>query len=217
MVGIFKSLSIVVVLIHSSVSYAANPVALVEDVSESVTSVQLLDFLSPGDEVDLGKDGMLTLGYLESCIREEINGGTVTVGSNQSEVKDGQVERTNTECDGGRLTLAANQAVQSGAMAFRVADSKVESELTIHDISPILLLPKGGKVVIKRIDQKGERHKIRLEKADSRVKLDLAEQGIELTPGAMYMLSNGGRNLVFTVAENSKHTPENLLGRLIPL
>ena len=28
---------------------------------------------------------------------------------------------------------------------------------------------------------------------------------------------NGGRNLVFTVAENSGHSPNNLLGRLIPL
>ena len=217
MMSFIKNVAFAILFAISSISYAASPTALVEDVSNAVTPVQLLDFLAPGDEIDLGAEGSLVLGYLESCVREEITGGMVKVGSEQSEVANGKVDRSQTQCDGGSLSLAANQSVQSGAMAFRVVDSNVKSELTIHDISPVLLLPKGGKVTIKRIDQKGERHKFRLEESDSRVKLDLAEQGIELEPGAMYMLSNGGRNLVFTVAENSGHSPDNLLGRLIPL
>lgn len=212
----FKNLLGSLLFLISGITIAA-PVAMVEDIEPANTKIGILDFLDAGDVIQLDAQDKLILGYLESCIRETISGGKVTIGQSQSQVDGGKVDREKTECDGGGLSLAANEAVQSGAMAFRVADSKVESELTIHDTSPILLLPKGGKVVVKRIDQKGERHKIRLEKSDSRVKLDLAEQGIELTPGAMYMLSNGGRNLVFTVAENSVHNPGNLLGRLIPL
>ena len=128
----------------------AAPVAMVEHLSDGVADVQLLDFLEPGRVVKLGEKEALSLGYLNSCIREKINGGIVTVGENQSVVDGGDVEREKLQCDGVRLILAANEAMHSGAMAFRALKKNNNAKLTVHDTSPILILPKGGKVVIKR-------------------------------------------------------------------
>jgi len=203
----------------SLLSYGAYsaPVALVEDLSEEVTSVQLLDFLSLGDVVTLKPSATLTLGYLDSCTREEIKGGTVTIGEQQSEVNGGSVARQQTQCDGGRLLLVAEQAVHSGAVAVRAAPGNNKVSLTVHDVSPVLILPKAAKVVIKRIDKKGERYRIKPEPNDSRIRLDLALQQISLTPGGQYMVSSAGRSMVFEVSEDAGHNSADLLGRLIPL
>mgnify|MGYP000238063320 CR=1 FL=1 len=168
--------------------------------------------------IELGTEGTLILGYLSSCVREQISGGKVTVGENESQISDGQVQRDQSQCDGGRLSLAANEAVQSGAMAMRDIDPDAGSSLTVHDTSPLLLLPKAGRVVIKRIDQPGERYKIKVETAEvGRTQLDLAQYEISLTPGAEYMLSSGGRAMIFQVADDASHDDSAILGRLIPL
>ncbi|MEJ2213951.1 MAG: hypothetical protein P8Y20_07795 [Gammaproteobacteria bacterium] len=150
-------------------------------------------------------------------MRETIQGGKVTVGKTQSQVDAGKVDRATTQCDGGGLLLADNQAVQSGAMAFRDLGD-IKPSLTVYDTSPMLLLPQGGRVVIKRVDEKGERHKLQVDKSSYRTKLDLAEIGIGLTPGANYMLSNGGKTMVFTVSEDAKSGgASDLIRRIVPL
>lgn len=200
----------------SRVSSAA-PVALVENISAEVKQVQLLDFLSPGDEIQLAESDEITLGYMGSCIREQIQGGKIVIGAEQSKVEEGQVSRETTQCDGGRLLLIAEQAAHSGAVAVRVAPGDTSSRLTVHDTQPLLILPKGGKVTIKRLDVKGERHKIRTGPSKETLRLDLAKEGIELTPGGRYMVSSSGRSLVFTVSENASHNEQEILGRVIPL
>ncbi len=199
-----------------SCSVFASPVALVEDVSDSVTGIALLDYLEQGSEVDLGTDGSLSLGYIGSCIHEQITGGKVKVGNEQSDVDGGQVTRQTTQCDGARLALAANESAQSGAMAFREINADTASELTIQDVSPVVVLPKAGKLTIKRLDQIGERYRLR-PNGDGRIKVDLAREAIRLTPGAKYMITSSGRSLVFDVSADAEHNPGNLLGRLIPL
>lgn len=195
----------------------AAPAALVEDISGQVSGVQLLDFVAPGQVLDLGQGGKLTLGYLASCVREQISGGQVTVGKEQSEVSAGAVQRHKTQCDGGRLALAANQAMHSGAVALRDIDPKAEPSLTLHHVSPLILLPKPGRVVIKRIDQTGERHKIEVAQGPSaRPRLDLAEHKIQLAAGGKYMISVGGVALIFQVDKQAGQDQANTLGRVLP-
>ncbi len=195
----------------------AAPAALVEDVSAQGAKVQMLDFVSPGDVVDLGADGSLSLGYLNSCVQEQITGGTVTVGEHESQVTGGKVERSTTQCDGGGLALAANQAVHSGAVAMRDIGTETKLKLTVHDLSPLFLLPKAGKVVIKRVDQTGERHRFRIKsEGDERATLDLHKEQVKLAAGGEYMITAGGIALVFQVASDATTGKVGTLGRLVP-
>jgi len=69
-------------------------VALVEDVSaSSAGGVMLMDYVETGKVIALGPDDTLVLSYMTSCIQETIRGGTVTVGTTQSEVRSGKIKR----------------------------------------------------------------------------------------------------------------------------
>lgn len=205
-----------IVLSFAATCYA-EPAALVEDVSENVTGVQLLDFLAAGQVIELGDDGEIMLGYLNSCIHEHITGGgKIVIGENESEVSRGKVDRTSTQCDGVGLTLAANQATQSGAVAVRGLNFKTEPSITIYDDRPLFLLSKSGRVVIKRVDQKGERHKFMVEgvEGNKHNKLDLLERDVRLTFGGVYMISAGGASKVFKISDEPSEQG-SVLGRLI--
>lgn len=196
--------------------YAA-PSALVEDVDAADAGVQMLDFLSPGQVVDLGAEGRLSLGYLHTCVQEHIKGGTVTIGAEQSEISGGEVSRSKTQCDGAGLSLAANQAVHSGAVAMRGHDTEAQAKLEVHDLSPLFLLPKAGKVVIKRLDQTGERHKFNIADQGAKpIPLDLAKQQVQLAAGGKYMISASGVAQIFTVAKDAATGQVGTLGRLVP-
>jgi len=195
----------------------AAPAALVEDVMPAQAGVRSLDFVSVGQVIELGSVGKLTLGYLASCVQEQISGGRVTVGTQQSEVQNGQVARSKVECDGGRLVLAANQAVHSGAVAVRSHGPSGEPRVTVHDVSPLIVLPRAGRVVLKRVDVTGERHSIQVDEVpDQRVRLDLAEHDIRLMPGGTYMVSVGGLAQVVQVSAGAARGGVPLVGRLVP-
>jgi hypothetical protein len=73
---------------------AQSPAAVVEEMQGSVPGVQFMDYVDPGQVIRLGAHDRIVLGYLKSCWRETISGGTVTVGPEQSEVAGGEVART---------------------------------------------------------------------------------------------------------------------------
>lgn len=211
----FKPLLVIPLTLCTALAHAA-PSALVEDVSPSVSVVQPFDFVEPGDTIDLGSTGELALGYLDSCTRETIIGGQVTIGSAQSEVTGGQsIDRIVEECNGTQLALAANESSQSGASAFRAIGESAEPELTLGYQSPVILFSGGGKVSIKRTDAKEDRVRFKLEKADKRFAIDLAKESIALTPGGIYMVSAGGNSLLFKVAKTAVPGDQNYLGRLL--
>jgi len=66
----------------------AAPAAVVEEVSEGV-GVRAFDYLWVGDEVVLDDDQTIVLGYLRSCERETVSGGTLVVGERASVVTGG--------------------------------------------------------------------------------------------------------------------------------
>ena len=76
-----------------------------------------MDYVEPGQVIRLGAADGLVLGYLKSCWRETITGGTVTVGTEQSQVAGGEVARVLVQCEGGNSS-ATRQAVP-GATAER--------------------------------------------------------------------------------------------------
>ena len=98
---------------------AQSPVAIVEDISVTVSGVELLEYVNRGRAIELGATGTLVLGYLNSCVRETINGGSVTVGEDRSIVEGGKVSRERVECGGGKMQLTLDQARKSSVVVFR--------------------------------------------------------------------------------------------------
>jgi len=53
-------------------------VAIVEEIEADRSKAVFMDLLGTGHTIELGTKGRLVLGYLNSCLREVIDGGTVT-------------------------------------------------------------------------------------------------------------------------------------------
>ena len=106
-------------VIFATATMAGEPTAIVDEVTLPNASIVPMEFLEQGHIINLGTRGELVLGYLHSCLREHIKGGTVTVGLTQSTVEGSQITRERVECDGGKLVLTAEQAAKSGVLIFR--------------------------------------------------------------------------------------------------
>ena len=125
-----------------------------------------MDYVDPGQVIRLGAHDRIMLGYLKSCWRETISGGTVTVDPEQSEVAGGEAARAKVACEGGKVMRSAELAGKSGAMVFRQAPKPQavavvpHPEFTLFGLSPIFEVRSPGKLVVERLDQPGERHEI---------------------------------------------------------
>src|ERR1700747_3497542 len=85
------------------------PTPLVEDVRGATADVEFMDYVGTGQVIKLEAHDVLVLSYLKSCEHETITGGTVVVGNERSEVKDGQIVRAKVPCNGGKMRLSAQQ------------------------------------------------------------------------------------------------------------
>jgi hypothetical protein len=203
---------------------AQGPAAVVEDVKGDAISVGFMDYLSPGQVIRLGPSNSIVLGYLKSCWQETITGGTVTVGTEQSDVEGGKVARARTQCDAGRIQLTPQQANQSAGMVFRAKPSRAagppgtpEPQFTLQGLSPMVEAKGGGTLVIERVDQSGERHVLPLGGSQllRNSFYDFASSGRALSPGGIYRASLGTRQIVFRVDRAAKPGQAPILGRLL--
>jgi hypothetical protein len=203
---------------------AQAPAAVVEDVKGDGVGVGFMDYLSPGQIIRLGPVNSIVLGYLKSCWQETIIGGTVTVGTEQSDIEGGKVERTKTQCDAGRIQLTPQQANQSAGMVFRAKPLRAagpagtpEPQFTLHGLSPLIEAKGGGTLVIERLDQSGERYMLPLGSGQllRNSFYDFASSGRALSPGGIYRASLGTRQIVFRVDPGAKPGQAPVLGRLL--
>jgi hypothetical protein len=204
---------------------AQSPAAVVEEIQGSVPGVQFMDYVDPGQVIRLGAHDRIVLGYLKSCWRETISGGTVTVGPEQSEVAGGEVARTKVACEGGKMMLSAELAGKSGAMVFRQAPKPQavaavpHPEFTLYGLSPVFEVRPPGKIVIERLDQPGERHEIVVTEQQlvRGAFLDLAKFGVALAPGGIYRAKLAEQQIVFKIDPDAKPGDVPLVGRLARL
>ena len=113
------ALAIAGAVMATSAASSASPVALIEALSGNPAALEVMDYLETGQVIRLGARETLVLSYLNSCTRETITGGTVTVGTEQSEVVSGKVERTKVRCDRARASASAEYVIQSSGHVFR--------------------------------------------------------------------------------------------------
>ena len=166
------------------------PTALVEDVKSTTAGVEFMDYVGAGQVIKLQPRDVLVLSYLKSCEHETITGGTVRVGSEQSEVDGGKIARAKVPCDGGKIRLTSAQANASAASAFRLQSADISPVL--YALPPMIQVNSGRTLVIERLDRPGERHEIKIGEDLTAGKFyDLAKANIKpLTRGAIYNASS---------------------------
>jgi len=195
------------------------PTALVEDVKGATAQVEFMDYVGAGQVIKLRPSDVLVLSYLKSCEHETITGGTVTVGTDRSDVDGGSVVRTKVPCDGGKVELASKQATDTAATAFRLQSASHEQ--TLFARAPMIEIPKlhpgdGRELVIERIDPPGEHFAIKIgEGLSGGGFYDLAKTGRLLTPGATYRASIGEHKVVFKIDASAKSGKGPIVSRLL--
>ena len=192
-----------------NVASAGEPVAIVETLAAEGTGLQFMDYVEEGRVIDLGPGGTITLGYLVSCRQEQIRGGRVVVGREQSTVENGEVRRERVDCDGGAIKLSASEADKSGVMVFRAPPKR---RLTLYGVSPVVLLSgAGGSIIIERLDKAGAQLTLAV---DGRF-VDLARSGTTLVPGGIYRATVGSVALEFQIDPLAKPGSSPVVGRLL--
>jgi hypothetical protein len=201
------------------------PTALVEDVKSAAGEVEFMDYVGIGQVIRLAPRDVLVLSYLKSCAHETItggaSGGSVTVGSEASEVQGAQIVRTKVACDGGKIRLSSQQASKSAASTFRVQSAEIEP--TLFARAPIVKLPKtlpsaDRTLVIARTDRPGERRAFAIDEASAAAGFfDLAKINVSLARGGIYDASVGGYKLTFQIAAKAKSGPAPAISRLLRL
>jgi hypothetical protein len=195
------------------------PTALAEDVKSATAGIELMDYVGKGQVIKLDPGDVLVLSYLKSCEHETITGGTVTVGSERSDVRDGQIVRDKVPCDGGKMRLSSQQASKSAASAFRLQSADIQP--TLFARTPMVQLPKvlaseDRTLRIERIDRPGERHTFEIDDTIAATRFyDLAKVNVSLTRGAIYDASIGTHKLTFQIDAKAKSGPAPVVSRLL--
>jgi hypothetical protein len=99
-------------IVASAAAAAPLEVALVESLTGP--GVGFMDYVQAGQVIRLGPHDTIVLSYISSCLRETITGGTVTVGTDWSEVQSGEVRRMRGQCDVAKVVLTGAQSAIAG-------------------------------------------------------------------------------------------------------
>jgi hypothetical protein len=201
---------------------AQAPVAVVEEVKGNPSGVEFMDYVAPGKVIKLGAKDSIVLGYMTSCWRETITGGTVLVGDEQSLVHDSELERVKVDCHGAGRQVADRKTQEGAATVFRgMAHSRAATlpQVTIYGLSPIFEVKGPGRLVIERLDKQGERQVLTVgKKSLLRGRFyDFARARKALTPGASYLARLGGQEIVFNVDPAAKPGATPVISRLVRL
>jgi hypothetical protein len=121
MARIVVAVAVASVIAAVSVATAAEPGgALVESISSNSLDVQPMDFVRVGQIIRLGPYGTIVLSYKASCVREMITGGIVTIGTEYSYVRSGEIRTLGNGCDTGRMVLThADTHISNVGRAYR--------------------------------------------------------------------------------------------------
>jgi len=201
---------------------AQAPVAVVEDVQGKVTGVEFMDYVAPGAVIKIGPAGKVVLGYMKSCWRETITGvGTVIVGAEESMVHLGEVKAGKVRCDSSHSPQIDREVSESAATSFRGIEEEgsMSPRLTLYGLSPVFETTGRGKLVVERLDVKGERYDVDLVAASlaRRKFYDFAKTGTSLKPGGTYAASLGPQRTVFLIDRRAEPGPTPIIGRLVRL
>ena len=108
-------------------AFAGDAVALIEGLTSPSQRVELMVYAHVGQVIHLNTDQTMVLSYRDTCIRETITGGTITIGTGQSEVRSAaRLERVQNTCDLRKVDANQTEGI-SGGRAFRGLSAPVAS------------------------------------------------------------------------------------------
>ena len=199
-------------LVSTGLVQAAAPVAIIEDIQADGSKLSFMDYVNEGQVIELGNKGSVTLGYMDSCKREMITSGTVTIGKQQSSVNKGQLMREEVECSGGQAELSGQQAGTSGALAFRSAPTK-KADITIYGTAPVFRVhTANASITIEPISSHGEKYTVEVKGHH----VDFANKNIFLSPG-LYKAMSADKSTIFKVHHRAEPGKGPIISRLIDL
>lgn len=187
-------------------------VAIVEDTSGKVAGVEPLDLLRAGQKIALNSDQGLIISYLNSCQRESIRGGNVTIGKAQSDVTGGEIARKRVPCDPAALDLTAEQANQSATLVFRQPPIDAGVKFVTNTQRPLVIAPGLKKIIVEDV-REGRKETWSVKVIDGVA--DLTAGRGTLDKGGRYRLTGGAKTLVFQVGKEATDAPLFLLNRVI--
>ena len=216
-----RMLAAIVLLALTTAARAQPPVAVVEDVQGKVTGAEFMDYVVPGQVIKLGPGSSVVLSYMKSCWRETISGvGTVIVGTEESAVHLAEFKAGKVPCDPTQTEHVAKEVGESAATVVRsLKDGPQPPLLMLHGLSPVVAVSDRGKLIVDRIDLKGEHYEVDLAKAAlMRGKFyDFARANTALKPGGVYAATLKSKRIVFQVAADADSGAGPIVGRLVSL
>ncbi len=211
-------------LVGSMVATAAGKelVAVVESVHGKVEGVEFMDYVAAGQVIKLGPKDSVVLGYLKSCLRETITGGTVIVLETESLVQLGEVKRDKVKCDQNRTQIQPRETKENAGNVFRSGPREETAttprRLTLFGRSPIVEIEGiRGTLILERRDKSEQRIELAI-KDDTLVRgrfLDLAKSGVALVPGGSYTATLGSSTVEFEVDADARPGATPVIGRLL--
>jgi hypothetical protein len=224
-----KTYFLLAACVQAQSASAQSPVAIVEDVKGQIVGLEVMDYLVSGRTFRLAQDETVVIGYLKSCVRETIHGGTVEIGDEQSTVEAGVVERGRIECDAQDMITTSGQPLDSTGYILRDGAGSSERlpevprapgpQFILYGSSPLIELNGRGPLVIARLDTKGEYFNFEIDpdRLQRGLFLDLAVEGKSLSPGGVYGARWQKRLVVFKVDSAARPGATPMLGRLLRL
>jgi hypothetical protein len=189
-----------------AVSASADPVAIVESVDGGL-AVAAYDALPAGTRVQLGGDGRVVLIYFASCIRDEVLGGELVVGTTRSRSIGGRIRRSVTECQATPIRVSASTA-EGGGAAQRATpfDPSYWHEVTTSSMNPEFLWGRGA-ARFRVVDLDSEKPQVIWEAKKAASSAVYPPEATALVPGRPYRVEaiSGGKVVgatVFTVDPN---------------
>ena len=107
-------------------AFAGDDVALIERLTGPSQRVELMTYAHVGQIIHLNADQTIVLSYRDTCIRETITGGRITIGTKQSEVRSAaSLERVQNTCDLRKVDVSRTEGL--GGRAFRGLSAPIAS------------------------------------------------------------------------------------------
>ncbi|MGK9164968.1 hypothetical protein KXR53_01650 [Inquilinus limosus] len=165
--------------------------------------VEVTDGVYPGQTIDLGGSGRLTLAYGDGCTVETIRGGIVTVGVASSRVAGGQMETSGGSCARTQVAATARSA-EAGAGVSRLGESPFDprlwAETTVSSARP-QFSGADGLVRIVMLDAPSPQTVWEGQGGGS---FRYPGNAPKLQTGVPYRIEAGGRSAVFSVDPGAK-------------
>jgi len=218
MIRVFKTMMLLAALVFAASTAQAQQTAVVEDLSGTVSGVEVFDFLSPGKTVTLPAGAKLVLGYMNSCTRETITGaGTVTIGATGSKVTGAKLQHEQLKCAAANQ-LAQGQAGKSAAMVFRGQPGSGRKRAEIPQPSAVLMytapafqVTRAGQLTIERLDVA---ETVQIFQVSGKL-FDYGKTGRKLDAGGYYRAELNGKSAIFHISLDAGEGGGPLLLRLV--